>query len=303
MIGSSEISWKEINFKRVLAEPGIATSTQIPNKVYTRKKVRNVDLLAGKDNVPLSESIIYRNFGEHLDLETDPATGTLLASEIHDGSSDNKPGEEGSFGVQARVGGQSHISPQENTTINSKSMINDLPPAVSQNQAFGFVSNDEHISGIFRLSVSHVRKPKVHLEKKLVGHKNCVDSNNPTSFLNKNASFCENNSPTAKESQVNRDMKLDRKVELNYELLGCYVHPMSISSVLLRTKGNEIYICVLCGLLRDRDRNLLIYKLAIKEPRVGFPSFVGHTSITFPILKDYIGREVSCYMYCFVVLS
>ena len=64
MIDSSKITPKEIRVERVLAEPGVTSYTQIPNKVYTRKKVQKVAPLASKNNVPLSESIIYRNPGE-----------------------------------------------------------------------------------------------------------------------------------------------------------------------------------------------------------------------------------------------
>lgn len=264
-----------------------------------------MDLLARKNNVPLSESIIYRNFGEHLDPETDPATGTFLSPEIHQmDCSDDKPGQKDLVVVQARLEGQSHGLHKENTTMNFESVMNNMVPAISQNQAFAFASRDKDTSDVFEPSVSVLAKSQVHLDEELVGHKNLVDSNSPTSFLNQKTSFCENNSSSAKGVQDRVDMKL-RKVELNnelqniVELVGCYVHPMPISSLLLSTKGNEIYICVLCGLLMDRDRTLFIYKLPIKEPSVGCPSFVGHSSAMLPILKNYFGREVSCYMYSF----
>lgn len=291
----------------MVAEPGVTSFTQTSNKVYPWKKVRNVDLLARKNNVPLSESILYRNFGEHLDPDSDPATGTFHSSEIQQmDSSDDKPGQKDIVAVQARLGGQSHGLHAENTTTNFRSVINNMDPAISQNQAFAFASNDndKDTTDVFEPSVSVLAKSQVHLDEELVGHKNLVDSNSPTSFLNQKTSFCENNSSGAKGVQASVDMK-HRKVELNnelqdiVELVGCYVHPMPISSLLLSTKGTEIYICVLCGLLIDRDRTLFIYKLAIMEPRVGCPSFVGHTSITLPILKNYFGREVSCYMYSF----
>ena len=302
---SSKISLKEISINRVVAEPGITSITQTPNKVYPWKKVCNVDLLARKNNVPLSESIIYRNIGEHLDPETDPATGTFLSPEIHqmDGS-DDKPSLKDLVVVQARLGGQSHGLHKENTTMNFESVMNNMAPAISQNQALAFASSDKDTLDVFEPSVSVLAKSQVHLDEELVGHKNLVESNSPTSFLNQKTSFCENKSSSAKGVQASVDMKL-RKVELNnelqnfVELVGCYVHPIPISSMFLSTKGNEIYICVLCGLLMDRDRTLFIYKLAIKEPRVGCPSFVGHTSATLPILKNYFGREVSCYMYSF----
>ncbi|GMY25815.1 hypothetical protein FCV25MIE_21057 [Fagus crenata] len=299
MIDSSKITPKEIRVERVLAEPGVTSYTQIPNKVYTRKKVQKVAPLASKNNVPLSESIIYRNPGENLDPETDPATGTLLASEIHQLiSSDDKSGKRDLFGAQVWLGGQLHGSNTETTTINCQIAQNNTAPVMSQNQALAFASNDKDASDIFQPSGSHVEKSQVHFDNKLIGHQNPEDSNSPTLFLNQNTNFCENNSSSIKRIPANLDMKLHRNVDPNnelngiVELVGCYVHPMPVSSVLLSTKENEIYICVSCGLLVDRDRTLFIYKLTIEEPRVGCPSLVGHTSITLPILKDYFGREV-----------
>ncbi|KAG2702523.1 hypothetical protein I3760_06G093900 [Carya illinoinensis] len=298
MVDSSKISSKEISFERGDAEPGIMFFSQIPNKVYTRKRARNVNLLARKDDVPLSESIIFRNFGEALHPEKDPATGTLLASEIHQMSSSNdKPCYHDLLGVQARLGGQSCGSHTENTT-DSKISTNSMAPAISQSHALAFTSDEKDTSNVFQQSVSHVDKSESHLDKKAVGHKNIVDSNSPALILNQNTGFSGNNSLMAKGVQDGVDTKLCRKLKLNnelkgiVELVGCYVHPMPISSLSLSTKGNEICICVSCGLLTDRDRSIFIYRLAIQEPRVGCPSFVGHTSIILPIRKDYFGREV-----------
>ena len=87
------------------------------------------------------------------------------------------------------------------------------------------------------------------------------------------------------------DIKLHRNVELYnelngiVELVGCYVHPVPVSSVLLSTKENEIYI--------------VFYVAFQRIERIGCPSFVGHTSITLLILRDYFGRELSSYMHSF----
>ncbi|XP_041015205.1 uncharacterized protein LOC121257969 isoform X2 [Juglans microcarpa x Juglans regia] len=235
---------------------------------------------------------------KHLKIVNDCTEGTLLASEIHQTSSSNdKPCYEDLLGGQARLGGQSCVSHTENT-IDSKISTNSMAPAISQSHALAFASDEKDTSDVFQQSVSHVEKSEAHLDKKAVGHKNIVELNSPSSILNQNTSFGGNNSLMAKGVQESVDTKLRRKLKLNnelkdiVELVGCYVHPMPISSLFLSTKGNEICICVSCGLLTDRDRNLFIYRLAIQEPRVGCPSFVGHTSITLPIRKYYFGREV-----------
>ncbi|XP_024018311.1 uncharacterized protein LOC21409112 [Morus notabilis] len=77
------------------------------------------------------------------------------------------------------------------------------------------------------------------------------------------------------------------------ELIGCYLHPLPVLSLLVCTTGEDIHICVLCGLRVNKDRTLFIYKIATQEPRVGYPSFVGHTSVTLPSLKDYFGKEIA----------
>lgn len=301
---NSKISSKEISVKRGVAEPGITFFTQTPNKVYSRKKVQKISPLSSKIVVPLSESIICRNHGEHLDPETDPATGTLFASEIHQlNSSDDKSSKRDLFGAQVRLGGQLRGSHTHNMTINTNIAKNNTAAVMSQNQALSFASDDKDTSDVFQPSGSNVDKSQVHFDDKPVGNQDPLDSNSPTLFLNQNTSFCENNTSSVKGVPTSLDIKLHRNLELNselngtVELVGCYVHPMPVSSVLLSTKGNEIYICVLCGLLVDRDKTLFIYKLSKEEPRVGCPSFVGHTSITLPSLKDYFGREVSFYMY------
>lgn len=77
-----------------------------------------------------------------------------------------------------------------------------------------------------------------------------------------------------------------------FELVGCYTHTMPISMVMLRTKGNEVLICVLCGNLMERDRTLFIYKASLKGERRGCPSFIGHTTIISPISRTASGRQV-----------
>ncbi|PWA72806.1 hypothetical protein CTI12_AA266830 [Artemisia annua] len=82
------------------------------------------------------------------------------------------------------------------------------------------------------------------------------------------------------------------ELENIFELVGCYMHPMPISMVMLRTKGNEVYICVLCGYLMEKDRKLLIYKASIKGENRGCPSFIGHTAIISPISNNASGRQI-----------
>ncbi|KAK9707158.1 hypothetical protein RND81_07G176500 [Saponaria officinalis] len=83
-----------------------------------------------------------------------------------------------------------------------------------------------------------------------------------------------------------------KEIEGSMTLVGCYNHPMQISSVKLAEVGHEIYICVSCGPLVDRERDLFLYKLLCEEPSSGSPCMSGHTSMRLPSLKDEFGREV-----------
>ncbi|GAB4829033.1 hypothetical protein Ancab_018692 [Ancistrocladus abbreviatus] len=100
------------------------------------------------------------------------------------------------------------------------------------------------------------------------------------------------------EVQPSPQVRPDAKVKLNdnlegiSKLIGCYSHPMRISSVTLTRKLHEIYVCVSCGLLEEKERNLFVYQISINEPTQGCPSFVGHTSVALPVLKDTVGREI-----------
>ena len=114
--------------------------------------------------------------------------------------------------------------------------------------------------------------------------------------------FCDKNRSIAMEVRGSSDVNHYRDVELNSDLrgivslVGGYFHPLPISSVLLGTKGNEIHICVSCGLLGHKDRTLFIYKIGIEEPRIGCPSFVGYTSVALPFSEVSFGGQICFYI-------
>ncbi|KAJ0094151.1 hypothetical protein Patl1_16657 [Pistacia atlantica] len=199
---------------------------------------------------------------------------TLAVSVISEmKSSDDKQHEE-DFGAKTRLEEQSHVS-----------------SVISQNAAVLGDSKGEELCNSSDPYAIHM-KSEGHSDEELFGQ--------------------------MKPFKVSSDTKLQKNVELNNELegivdfAGCYFHPMPISSVLLTTKGNEIYICVSCGLLNEKNRTLFIYKVAIQEQSVGCPSFIGHTSVILPFLKDIFGRDIaletSCWLFtpdgqCLVLLG
>ncbi|XP_010477867.1 PREDICTED: uncharacterized protein LOC104756910 [Camelina sativa] len=96
-------------------------------------------------------------------------------------------------------------------------------------------------------------------------------------------------SPASPNLKLNRDVKINNEMEKTAELLGCYFHPMPVSSVLLKSVGNEIYICVFSFATEDRVSTLFMYKISAKAPSKGFPSVIGHTSVKLPIVDDKSG--------------
>ncbi|KAM7278483.1 hypothetical protein ACFE04_005617 [Oxalis oulophora] len=66
------------------------------------------------------------------------------------------------------------------------------------------------------------------------------------------------------------------------QLAGCYFHPLPVLTLLLSAQESEMYICVICGSLKEKEHTLYTYKLAINGQEVGQPSSVGQTSLIFP---------------------
>ncbi|CAA2997618.1 uncharacterized protein LOC111396224 isoform X3 [Olea europaea subsp. europaea] len=94
-------------------------------------------------------------------------------------------------------------------------------------------------------------------------------------------------------SNFQGDLNLNDKPQGLLKRVACYDHPMPISMVLLNEKENEIYICVICGLLEHTESTLFVYKALKNAEKMGFPSFVGHSSIELPSYKDAFGRDIA----------
>lgn len=295
--GSSvQLSRKGITVKAGATDIGNVSISQTPKRVYTRKKNTNDLPTTRKFNASLSVSIISGNLGDGCvpeTIRTLPDSETFLVS-----SSVDKPQKSDSFGTEPEIGGQFHGLHAEKSTINSKRLLYSTPPCVSQTQTFVCTSKGKDNSDL--IVSPQIENPRAHFGERLVGHENVLGVNGSASSQKQGMEFCYNKTSSAKEVCANSDLKLPRNLELNnelkgiVELVGCYVHPMPVSSLLLSTNGNEIYICALCGLLVDKERTLFLYKLAVEESRIGCPSFVGHTSVTFPSSTDIFGTEVRC---------
>ncbi|KAM7270749.1 hypothetical protein ACFE04_029963 [Oxalis oulophora] len=116
-------------------------------------------------------------------------------------------------------------------------------------------------------------------------------------FVHVNANLCSNKIAKTLEVENNFDESHDNVVFSNglcsfVQLVGCYYHPMPVLTLLLREHESEIYICVICGSLKDKEHTLYAYKLAINGQEVGKPSFVGQTSLIFPHPQNYTFTEM-----------
>ncbi|KAK6242610.1 hypothetical protein SCA6_007999 [Theobroma cacao] len=268
--------------------PKTNSSYQAQHKVYTRKKVSKQAYSTRKYTGPLSESIIYRNTGDDYAPNESATTGiSLVSKSCH--SSDEKPCNRDICDATDMLEGQSYGLPVEKTTTNCKPEMSNMPPVLSnRNQKLVCASKAKDASCLLVPSVSLERGFQENCHKERLEHRSTVENGCPASCQNQVTSVFDTNRSKAREVQGSSDVNCCRDVELNCDLrgivnlVGSYFHPLPISSVWLRTKGNEIHICVLCGLLVDKDRTLFLYRVSIEEPSIGCPSFVGYTSLTLP---------------------
>ncbi|XP_020533646.1 uncharacterized protein LOC105630963 isoform X2 [Jatropha curcas] len=264
-----------------------------PKKVYTRKKVPNTDPMVRKHSPSLLESV---GCGKFVDGYIPETTGALLQSEpSYTSFSVDRLHKKELLSADTRVGEQFHDLHTDKTTITSNPVFDSHAHLISQTQKSDCPSEGQNTSNLF---VRSTEKPKPHFKVGLVGDETTSDANNPGSEK-QGTLFCHNKTLISKEVQGSSELKKQRNLELNNELedavefLGCYFHPMPVLLLLLSRKGNEIYICAVCGLPVDKNRTLFLYKLAVEEPKIGCPYFVGHTSVAWPSSTDIFGREIA----------
>lgn len=76
------------------------------------------------------------------------------------------------------------------------------------------------------------------------------------------------------------------------KIVACHMHPAPILMVRLSTVGNDFYLCLLCGSLAQENKVLFIYSAPIKGRTAGCPSFIGHSPVILPFMKDSLCRNV-----------
>lgn len=90
-----------------------------------------------------------------------------------------------------------------------------------------------------------------------------------------------------------------RRSDHHLELVGCYLHPMPVLSVMLNAKNhNSFYIYVLCGLLESCQRFLYVYTITPKDQKDAPPCFVGYTPLVLSTLDHSSTGNVRVFCEC-----
>ncbi|KAH0454266.1 hypothetical protein IEQ34_016190 [Dendrobium chrysotoxum] len=76
------------------------------------------------------------------------------------------------------------------------------------------------------------------------------------------------------------------------ELVGCYLHPEPVLSILLIANRNQLQLSILCGFPDRSNRYIFMYALSIEKQRRGCPSFLGYTPLLLPFVRNRWNRNI-----------
>ncbi|CAK8532948.1 unnamed protein product [Lathyrus sativus] len=175
------------------------------------------------------------------------------------------------------------VTPQMHTACDS------VPPSKTIQTKNDKLCNPDDYAGLI------LEKPEVHSDVPDVQNnlaKLNLSSQNPNPFSRENKCSGGKEAQFISEPMVQRNQELKNNLNGKVKFVGRYMHPMPVSSLLLKTVEDEIHICVLCGLLTDQHRTLFTYKVAIKEPNFGCPSVMAHTSIMLPDPYNFMRETI-----------
>ncbi|XP_043716398.1 uncharacterized protein LOC122664583 [Telopea speciosissima] len=277
-MSSACILQEEVDIKRGITRTG--NDSTFVQKAGEEHSIR-------KYNGPLSESIICRNVGDVCIPVTSSAKDALLDTGIGEtGDSNNCLMRDVLLAHEAKLNGQHRDPHIVEANLKPKDLFFDIAPSVSQiEKVFDHATECTIASGRDPYG-SHVKNHQGDASNEVVEPHNLMGCSNMVSlFQKKDEKFFGCGEHNSKKGFVT--------------LVGCYVHPSPVLSVLYSNKGDDINICVLCGHLGDNVRTIFIYKVPIKEPIRGYPSFLAYSSIMLPISKDSFGRKIALERYGF----
>lgn len=267
-------------------------------------------------NIPLSESTLCRNYDSNaLDACFAPKTSGTV-EDGHARPSKNNPNTGILFANEINIKEHLHIINKMEIPSTSVATLSTACPVLSQIQ-------DGEMNAIGYMEFSNFSDPSLSCSSK-----NHADS---VSKLHSSKEFCipqvqnvlehsrtdvlgafssSNKSPRTEltidaDCQVllhdhlyqrsNFDANSKKEFRDSMKLVGCYLHPNPILSIFLISKEDFLQICVLCGLLEGSERFLFIYTVPTQEKSESCPSFIGYTSLVFPLFKGPSNGKVSCF--------
>ncbi|PIA28771.1 hypothetical protein AQUCO_06700053v1 [Aquilegia coerulea] len=255
---------------------------------------------------PLSESIIYRN-------NTDsclPDADNLFATEFDKvGASVDNLYKKVSIGGEVRLDQKSKNCSMEFGTVRLNGMHSQVQAvldhsAKNKDHTDGKIHQDDVITDGTGSSILFQEiKKSFSFDDHLLAKENFGELNMQSQFKSVTASGPNNGhlifDHELHEEHLLADHQFSLNTEDNYtskdfvELVGCYVQPAPILSVVLSSQGDDVHIAVLCGILADRPRTIFVYKVSLKEPSRGCPSFLGYTPLMLPISKYAFCGEIA----------
>ncbi|MCD7445931.1 hypothetical protein HAX54_024632 [Datura stramonium] len=234
--------------------------------------------------VSLSESIICRDFRDDSVPETSANINAMHTSHFLQGSSSKQCQIEQSISTdEPHIEGKPlNFNTKERFTSTSGTPFNLATRSQDQemDQMLDHVQTSKFLD-------STATNSEGNLTEKLSRDQQCIrftaplleKQNQKITFSADTTDKKENNETVNMEAQ--KDLKTESERNGVLKVIGGYAHPMPISSVLLNTQENDLYICVLCGQPLHEDRTIFMYKAPLEGEERGCPSFIGHVSIRF----------------------
>lgn len=246
-------------------------------------------------HVSLSESIICRDFRDDSVLETSANINAMHTSHFLQGSSSKQSQIEKSISTdEPHIEGRPlNFNTKERFTSTSGTPFN----LVSRSQDQEMDQMSDHIQ-TSKFLESTATNSEGNLTEMLSRDQQCVSFTGP--LLDKQNQKINFSADTTEKKENNENVNMEAQKDLKTEsersgvlkVIAGYAHPMPISSVLLSTQENDLYICVLCGQPLHEDRTIFMYKSPMEGEERGCPSFIGHVSIRFQCSDGAFRRDI-----------
>ncbi|XP_049365084.1 uncharacterized protein LOC125829906 [Solanum verrucosum] len=235
-------------------------------------------------HVSLSESIICRDFRDDSVPESNADINAMHTSHFFQGSSSKQCQIEQSISTdEPHIEGRPlNFNTKERSTSTNGTPFN----LASRSQDEEMDQMLDHIQTSKFLD-STATNSEGNLTEMLSRDQQCVRFTGP--LLDKQKQKVNFSADTTEKKENNENVNMEAQKDLKAEsersgvlkVIAGYAHPMPISSVLLSTQENDLYICVLCGQPLHEDRTIFMYKAPMEGEERGCPSFIGQVSIRF----------------------